>query len=258
MQLELATRIDGPVAVIGDLHGQVEKLLTILDKLRALPDYDRRWIVCIGDLVDRGPDPIQHRRTAAIAGNHDLAMAAALGWLPTPEYSDWGKRWLDHYDSQTTFASYGATFGDLHELAHRVPDRHRAVIAGLPWCIEHPKFFFVHAGLEPNSPFAIQQRILRQKDFSLNRPPWLCSKSLVSSSPPADCPLTVVSGHVQVPQAVLRPNRILVDTTGGIDGDLSCVLLPEGHVITSGQGPDRFDTAEADPAERSWWKLWGK
>ena len=53
----LASRIQGPVAVIGDVHGQVEKLLTILDRLRELPDYEQRWIVFIGDLVDRGPDP---------------------------------------------------------------------------------------------------------------------------------------------------------------------------------------------------------
>src|SRR5690606_4445624 len=99
----LARRIQGPVAVIGDVHGQVEKLLTILEKLRALPDYERRWLVFIGDFVDRGDDPkaaldiavdllMQHPRTTAVAGNHELAMGAALGLLPTPEYSNWAER----------------------------------------------------------------------------------------------------------------------------------------------------------------------
>ena len=50
---DLATRIQGPVAVIGDVHGQTDQLEGVLDKLRALPDYERRWLVFIGDFVDR-------------------------------------------------------------------------------------------------------------------------------------------------------------------------------------------------------------
>ena len=50
------TRIDGPVAVIGDVHGQVDKLRRIITKLAAVPGISERWIVFIGDLVDRGPD----------------------------------------------------------------------------------------------------------------------------------------------------------------------------------------------------------
>ena len=55
---QLATRIDGPVAVIGDVHGQVDQLVVILDRLRQLPDFESRWIVLIGDLVDRGPEDV--------------------------------------------------------------------------------------------------------------------------------------------------------------------------------------------------------
>ena len=52
----LKTKIQGPIAVIGDVHGQVDKLQVILEKLKKLPDYQQRWIVFIGDFVDRGPD----------------------------------------------------------------------------------------------------------------------------------------------------------------------------------------------------------
>ena len=55
--MQLATRIDGPVAVIGDLHGQVEQLVALLDRLHERPDFRDRWLVFIGDFVDRGPDP---------------------------------------------------------------------------------------------------------------------------------------------------------------------------------------------------------
>ena len=85
----LATRIDGPVAVIGDVHGYADKLATVLERLRETDGFDRRWLVFIGDFVDRGPDPksvmeivtdllVEHARTTAIAGNHEFALCAAL------------------------------------------------------------------------------------------------------------------------------------------------------------------------------------
>ncbi|MEW4526144.1 metallophosphoesterase [Maioricimonas sp. JC845] len=275
--MECPTSINGPVAVIGDVHGQVEKLLAVLDRLRALPDYDRRWIVFIGDLVDRGPDPkgaidvaldlmLEHSRTTIVSGNHEFAMAASAGLLPVPEYSNWSARWVDHYGADTTFESYGAEFGNLDDLVARMPERHRELLSDLPWCVEHPEYLFVHAGLDPNQPLAMQLPVLRKRDYSLTRPPWLCSKSFADAEIPGDCHATVVSGHVPVESVYFGPKRILTDTTGGIGGDLSCVLLPEGRVITSGQDrSDRRQTAAAPATPRQqtgntkgggWLKFW--
>jgi len=108
----------------------------------------------------------------------------------------------------------------------------------------------------------MQLRILQQRDFSLNRPQWLCEKTFVDVDPPRDCPLTVVSGHVKMEEVVIRPKRILVDTTGGDSGDLSCVLMPERKVITSGRTPAATKparpTASASTGGKSaWWNLWG-
>ena len=270
----LKKQIQGPIAVIGDLHGQADKLSIILDRLRRMPDFQHRWIVFIGDFVDRGPNPkkvvdmileleCEHPRTTAIMGNHEYAMCSALGWFPASEMSDWGNRWIENYNSEETFESYGATFGDLEDLAAKVPDSHRDFYINLPWCIEHPQLLFVHAGLDPYLPFFLQLSILQQRDFSLNRPSWLCEKAFVSMDPPADCPLTLVSGHVKVEEAVIRPRRILVDTTGGDSGELSCVLMPERQVMTS----DPAEEAPSPPKTRqistvgtrpaSWWKIWG-
>ena len=54
---KLETRIDGSVAVIGDVHGQSEQLLQVLTALEQRPDFADLWVVFVGDLVDRGPDP---------------------------------------------------------------------------------------------------------------------------------------------------------------------------------------------------------
>jgi serine/threonine protein phosphatase 1 len=277
--MQLAQSITGPVAVIGDIHGQVDKLEVILGKLARTPDFQKRWIVFIGDLVDRGPDPkgaidivnqllVEHPRTTAIAGNHELAMSASIGAVPVPPYSDWAKRWLDHYGAQSTFQSYGAQFGDLQDLASRMPEAHREYLAKLPWCVEHPEYFFVHAGLDSNQPFEMQRSILKQRDFTLNRPSWLCSKSLPFEDGPRDCHQTIVSGHVKVPQVEISRKRILVDTTGGEEGDLSCVLLPEMEVISSGRNPAPVKTGNAasrrepvaagdsSKSKGGWFKLW--
>lgn len=263
---QLATRIRGPVSVIGDVHGQVDQLASVLDQLRSCPDFNERWIVFIGDLVDRGPDSkgaieiicdlmLEHPRTTIASGNHDLAMAAALGLIPTPDYADWSTRWVRDYLSESTFESYGVDHGDLENLKSAMPDRHIDLLTDLPWGIEHPEFYFVHAGMDPNTPFEMQVRILRQKDYSLNRPQWLCSKGFVDSPVPVDCPVAIVSGHVPVPAVRMEPKRILIDTTGGEGGDLSCVLLPERTVISSSGDPAVEVVGDSRP-KKSRWKLW--
>ncbi len=261
----LPTRIEGPVAVIGDVHGQTDKLWRVLERLQSLPDFVQRWVVFIGDFVDRGPDPRgavetairvrqAHPRTTAIMGNHELAMLGALRLIDVPEYSNWDERWLDHYDAEPTFASYGVDFGDLPALRDALPPAHVEFLTRLPWTVEHPQYLFVHAGLEPHTPFGMQLQILRARDFTLNRPHWLCSKS-VHDEPPPDCPVTVVSGHVYVPEVTFGDRRILIDTTGGVGGELSCVLLPEQVVLTS-SGNVVPAVQPANPRKRSWWKLW--
>ena len=231
-------------------------------------------MVFIGDFVDRGPDTKaaiqlvlnlmkEHPRTTAVMGNHEFAMCSALDWLPGSETSRWSQRWVDYYDSEATFKSYAARDMDLVNLAEKIPRSHREFLTNLPWCVEHPHFLFVHAGLDPNLSFEDQLKILREKDFTMKRPPWLCDKSFVNADPPPDCPFAVVSGHVKVDRAVIRPRRILVDTTGGESGELSCVLMPERIVLTSSKSAmtaqSRMTETPSSSEVRSskWWKIWG-
>jgi len=269
--MQFPTQIDGPIAVIGDVHGQVEKLGIVLDKLQDAPHFDQRWIVFVGDFVDRGPDSREaiemvlefmdyHPHTTAVAGNHDLAMAASLDLVETPDYSDWKSRWIDHYDSEATFASYDVPFGDLQGLADALPQTHRSFLSNLPWVVEHPRYIVVHAGLDPLSSLEMQLAILRQRDYSLNRPQWLCEKKFAEDPVPRDCQQTVISGHVWMQEVVFAPRKILCDTSGGVDGDLSAVLLPERMVINSSEYPGMMPALQTsqpyDTPQKSWWKFW--
>jgi serine/threonine protein phosphatase 1 len=253
--MQLPTAIEGPVAVIGDVHGQLRELNIILEKLQILPDLSDRWIVFIGDLVDRGPESRgaidallalrqSHPLTTALCGNHEFGMAAALGLIPIPEFSDWSDRWVQFYGSESTFESYGVAAGDLAALGEALPPAHREFLTDLPWVVEHPEFLFVHAGLDRNQPLDMQLRVLRTRDFSLTRPPWLCSKTFAWDGPPDECRQTVVSGHVPVPAVHFGDRKMLIDTTGGREGDLTCVLLPEEIIVTSGDEPAPLPTRD--------------
>lgn len=264
------TRIDGPVAVIGDVHGQTDKLQKIIAKLATVPGIAQRWIVFIGDLVDRGPDPKgaidlycdlkkKHGKVTWVCGNHELAMAGSIGLIDCPDFVDWPSRWLPHYDSDKTFASYGVPHGELEALREALPAEHAELLSDLPWSVEHARYLFVHAGLDHNLPFDTQVQILRQRDYSLGHPFWLYDKQFVHGSNLTDSPVTIVVGHTPLPEVRFGPGVIGTDTTGGTHGELSCVLLPENVVITSGDEPPR-QMAPANTGRRSnkkpWWKVW--
>ncbi len=63
------------VGIISDIHGDVDALNTVLDRLDNIHKVDH--IICAGDLVGRGPDPnavvtcIRERGIPAVKGNHD-------------------------------------------------------------------------------------------------------------------------------------------------------------------------------------------
>lgn len=62
------------ILVVSDIHAN-------LAALRAIPDAGIDHVLCLGDLVDYGPDPapcidwVRARAAAAIEGNHDHAVA---------------------------------------------------------------------------------------------------------------------------------------------------------------------------------------
>lgn len=90
---------DGPLDIVGDVHGEFETLLTLCRHL----GYDEegvhsegRRLVFVGDLTDRGPDSPavvdyvarlrDRRRAQAVLGNHDLNLLLGLrkfdnGWF---------------------------------------------------------------------------------------------------------------------------------------------------------------------------------
>lgn len=76
---------DGPLDIVGDVHGEIAPLLALLTHLGYTGDGehpDGRRLVFVGDLTDRGPDSpvvvdlvqslVEAGRAQCVLGNHDL------------------------------------------------------------------------------------------------------------------------------------------------------------------------------------------
>lgn len=95
------SRADGPICVIGDVHGHRDKLLRLWGKLPGAVGgahaFDSLQVVFLGDYCDKGPDSKGVLETLVglrrehpgqkhyfLCGNHDFALSAFLGCLPEP------------------------------------------------------------------------------------------------------------------------------------------------------------------------------
>lgn len=91
MNHEFVARLpEGPVDVVGDIHGEIDALEGLLDRLgfdRHGSHPEKRKLVFVGDLCDRGPDSpgvvervrdlVDRRNAWCILGNHELNILRA-------------------------------------------------------------------------------------------------------------------------------------------------------------------------------------
>ncbi len=80
--------LDYPIVAVGDVHGQRDELVHLVDRIQARPTWRDAAMVFLGDLVDRGPDPkgvielvlellARPAGGSAVRGNHDHALVRA-------------------------------------------------------------------------------------------------------------------------------------------------------------------------------------
>lgn len=235
---------------IGDIHGHLDRLAAahalIAADRRRTGDHDAP-VIHLGDLVDRGPEsaevieylsagPAAGGRWITLKGNHDYMFEL---FLRDPALRDPGLRaeltWLHPaLGGQQTLASYGIAGADRRaprdlaaEAAVRVPDRHRAFLAGLPLMHRLAEAVFVHAGIRPGVALdaqSPQDLMWIRKDFHLST---------------ADHGALVVHGHTPVDRPTHYGNRLNLDTGaayGGpvtvamIEGRAAWELTPDGRV----------------------------
>ena len=144
--------------IIGDIHGQADKLESLLSKLGYVNAggawrHSGRQAIFVGDFVDRGPEQIRCIDTVrrmvdagnaqAVMGNHELN---AIAWhTPDPRYP--GEYLRPHFDKK---------WGDVNRKQHAAflaevkdkPGLHAEVIGWfltLPLWLDLPELRVVHA-----------------------------------------------------------------------------------------------------------------
>ena len=216
------------VYAVGDIHGRVD-LLRQMHELIHLDAYHRQAprnvIVYLGDYIDRGTDspavldllldaPLPGFISVHLKGNHEDSL---LRFLVDPSI---GPAWLA-YGGAATLLSYGVRPPDAaahlpraqHDLAQRLPERHRRFMAGLTPSHSEGDYFFVHAGVRPSVP--LEQQI--EEDLL-----WIRDEFLESD---AEYGKIVVHGHTITSRPDVRRNRIGIDTGAFASGTLTALVL---------------------------------
>ncbi|PIP93347.1 MAG: hypothetical protein COW00_20255 [Bdellovibrio sp. CG12_big_fil_rev_8_21_14_0_65_39_13] len=200
--------------VIGDVHGCIEELEELLQKLQLKQD-DK--IIFVGDLINKGPhtkrvlEKAEALNAIVLLGNHEL------GFLKYLE----NKRSPRHTQFEEVISDLGA---DLPKW--------RAWMRGLPTFYETDDFLVVHAGVIPgvavkDIPPSIITRVRTWDgeglDMNNNKDPaWYDFYA-------AD--KLIVYGHWANQGLFVRENTIGLDSGCVWGGALSAVILPERTII---------------------------
>lgn len=201
--------------VIGDIHGEIDELKIIIDKINYDPAQDK--LIFVGDYVDRGADSYQvynyireldNGKNIFLRGNHEEMMIDAV--LNKNEIQLWY-----HNGGQKTERSFPNN-SELKAAAQ--------FFDSLPYYHANQDYIFVHAGINPSKSLEEQT----EHDLVWIRQPFLGAKNKDFKED-----RTVVAGHTPVAEVRFGDNKILVDTGAGKGGILSAVNLKTKEVYSS-------------------------
>ncbi len=205
---------DEKIFVIGDIHGCLDMLKRLMDKINWSPDKDR--LIFLGDYIDRGKDPKgvvdyildlskQSSLVECLKGNHE---AMFLDFITGRD------RFMFIINGGwKTLESYGMYEGDEDDSA--ISPEHRAFYESLKPFIELEDYYVVHAGFKPRLEIAAQT----EDEFL-----WI-RKSFVSSK--YDFGKRVLFGHTPFKEPLIKKNKIGLDTGAVYGNKLTCLELPE-------------------------------
>ena len=211
--------------VMGDIHGQYEKMTRVLEQSGYDPVLDQ--LILLGDYVDRGPqasrvveltEELAEAGAIALYGNHeDLMLAALTGRFDRRVQAL--EQWYAN-GGEITLASYR----DKAVLLRS----HLEFLAKLPRWFEQEGLIFVHAGLRPGLPLAKQ---------NLQDLIWIRDEYIQGYTGPQ----LVIAGHTptqylkryellpdiaEATMPIIRPWQIFLDTGAAWGGPLTLMELP--------------------------------
>jgi serine/threonine protein phosphatase 1 len=135
------------VWVIGDIHGYNQTFDALIKKIDINKDD---FIICLGDLIDKGPDSLQvlkrvneSNQIFSIRGNHEEMMRLSV----SPKHGRMMKSWLKYGGLITLESFSNDETNQIEEARKWLP-----FIENLPTEIVLNKFRIVHAGYDDSEP----------------------------------------------------------------------------------------------------------
>jgi serine/threonine protein phosphatase 1 len=211
------------IYAIGDIHGSLRKLRTLMARCRQHARGREATFVFLGDYIDRGAESagvvsylieLQSRlrdRAIALKGNHE---GFALGVIDAGTQVE---HWLSQ-GGEATLRSYGVA--DPGAL----PREHVDWFRSLPLSYDDGRRFFVHAGVNPDRPLAEQD----ENDMLWIREPFLSDQR--------DYSRLIVHGHTPLESGApdLRSNRLNLDTGAVFGGPLTAAVFAAAQTAPIG------------------------
>lgn len=209
--------------VIGDVHGEHEALVALVESLPLQPDDT---VVQMGDCVNRGPHSfevveywLQFDRCPryVLRGNHEDLLRNYLR-VGNPALMVFGGEAALHSYRRHGWSAAPGDPGSIPESHRRFYD------LAYPWTAEllvTPDYLFVHAGYD-----LVQPPHAQDEYMLLWGSVWRHNQSRT--------PQTVVRGHFPYPEVTFTlEGWIGVDTGCGLGGQLSCLRLSDRRVFTA-------------------------
>lgn len=200
--------------IISDIHGCLDMLEKLMDKITWSPDKDR--LIFLGDYIDRGENPkgvVDYildltRRSSLVEclkGNHEAMLLDFLTGRDRFMFIING--------GWKTLESYGMYESSEDDSA--IPSEHRDFYESLKLYVELEDYYVVHAGFKPGLDIKKQT-----EDEML----WI-RKSFVSSD--FDFGKKIIFGHTPFKEPLIMHNKIGLDTGAVYGNRLTCLQLPE-------------------------------
>ena len=232
--ISAAKAVEGYAYVIGDIHGcydELCELLSLIERDAQSLEDGPKYIVFLGDLMDRGPksnEVIEHLRTfnpdyakpIFLMGNHEEVFLNVLSGSVSALTSWFG------FGGRACVRSYGVTnLGEilinpenvLFRIQDAVPQSHIDFIESFDETFQFGPYLCVHAGIKPRVPIEKQStRDLR----------WIRKEFMAYEKPH---PFIIVHGHTIVEKADIRHNRIAIDTGTYEGGPLTAIRLSKNE-----------------------------
>ncbi|PUB12120.1 metallophosphoesterase [Yoonia sediminilitoris] len=220
---------DQPFFAIGDVHGRLDLLDPLLDKLLRQPDP----IILVGDYIDRGDDSAgvvkrlhdlrNNKQVICLRGNHEEML---LKFIDKPRKN--GRIWLRHGGLQT-LASFGiggvtAASGpdalmQAHSALYEILGDQIAWLAGLPYLWQSGNMAVTHAGADPLSALDAQSH----RAMAWGHPAFLKTARTDGN--------WMIYGHKIMPEVTIHEGKVAIDTGAYLTDRLSAIHVTAGAIM---------------------------